>query len=120
MKTFGKIYMGIVFALMYMPLLVMVFFSFNESNSTAKFTGFSLHWYEEMLRDSAAMDALKNTLILAVVSTVIATVLGTLAAVGIFGMRNKWFKTGVLSATNIPMMWAEWWARWNPWDLGQF
>lgn len=104
MKTFGKVYMGIVFAIMYMPLLVMVFFSFNESNSTAKFTGFSLHWYEEMLRDSAAMDALKNTLILAVVSTIIATVLGTLAAVGIFGMRNKWFKTGVLSATNIPMM----------------
>lgn len=104
MKTFGKIYMGIIFAIMYLPLLVMVFFSFNEANSTARFTGFSLHWYEEMLRDSAAMDALKNTLLLALVSTVIATVLGTLAAVGIFGIRNKWFKTGVLSVSNIPMM----------------
>lgn len=104
MKIFGKIYMGVIFAIMYLPLLVMVFFSFNASNSTAKFTGFSLHWYEEMLRDSAAMDALKNTLLLAVVSTIIATVLGTIAAVGIFGMRNKWFKTGVLSVSNVPMM----------------
>ena len=104
MKIFGKIYLGVIFAVMYLPLLVMVFFSFNASNSTATFTGFSLHWYEEMLRDSAAMDALKNTLLLAVVSTVIATILGTLAAVGIFGMRNKWFKTGVLSVSNVPMI----------------
>ena len=104
MKTFGKVYMGVIFALMYLPLAVMVLFSFNEANSTAKFTGFTLHWYQEMLSDSAAMSALRNTLVLALLSTLIATVLGTLAAVGIFGLKNKWFKTGVMSVSNIPMM----------------
>ena len=104
MKAFGKVYMGVIFTLMYLPLAVMVLFSFNESNSTAKFTGFTLHWYQEMLSDSAAMNALRNTLVLALLSTLIATVLGTLAAVGIFGLKNKWFKTGVMSVSNIPMM----------------
>ena len=89
---------------MYLPLLVMVLFSFNAGNSTANFTGFSLKWYAEMAEDEAAMNALKNTLFLALVNAVISTVLGTVAAVGIFGMKNKWFKTGILSVTNIPMM----------------
>ena len=104
MKLFGKIYMAVVFTIMYLPLAVMVVFSFNSSNSTAKFTGFSTYWYQEMISDSATMDALRNTLVLALLSTVIATVLGTAAAVGIFAIKNKWFKTGVLSVTNIPMM----------------
>ncbi len=103
-KKFGNIYLAIIFIIIYLPLAVMFFFSFNESNSTSKFTGFSLKWYVEMLNDSAAMEALKNTLVLAVLTTVIATVLGTAAAVGIYGMKNKWFKTGVLTVTNIPMM----------------
>ena len=100
----SKIYLAIVFVIIYLPLAVMFFFSFNESNSTSKFTGFSLKWYVEMLNDAAAMEALKNTLILAVLTTIIATILGTAAAVGIYGMKNKWFKTGVLTVTNIPMM----------------
>ena len=103
-KYLGKIYLGIVFFIMYLPLAVMFIFSFNESKSTSNFTGFSLKWYAEMINDTAAMDALKNTLVLAVLTTVIATVLGTAAAVGIFGIKNKWFKTGVLTVTNIPMM----------------
>ena len=89
----SKIYLAIVFVIIYLPLAVMFFFSFNESNSTSKFTGFSLKWYVEMLNDAAAMEALKNTLILAVLTTIIATILGTAAAVGIYGMKNKWFKT---------------------------
>ena len=103
-KYLGKIYLGIVFFIMYLPLAVMFIFSINESKSTSNFTGFSLKWYAEMINDTAAMDALKNTLVLAVLTTVIATVLGTAAAVGIFGIKNKWFKTGVLTVTNIPMM----------------
>lgn len=103
-KSSGRVYLGIVFAIMYLPLLVMMFFSFNSANSTSKFAGFSLRWYEEMLHDSAAMDALRNTLVLALITAVIATVLGTAAAVGIYGMKNKWFKTGILTVTNIPMM----------------
>ncbi len=99
-----KIYLAIIFVIIYLPLAVMFFFSFNESNSTSKFTGFSLKWYVEMLNDAAAMEALKNTLVLAVLTAIIATILGTAAAVGIYGLKNKWFKTGVLTVTNIPMM----------------
>lgn len=104
MRKTGKIYTAIIFVIMYLPLLVMVFFSFNEGNSTANFTGFSLKWYQELIEDEAAMGALRNTLLLALLNSVITTVLGTMAAVGIFGMKNKWFKTGILSVTNIPMM----------------
>ena len=57
-----------------------------------------------MLRDAATMQALKNTFVLAGATAVCSTVLGTVAAVGIFGMKNKWFKSGILSVTNIPMM----------------
>lgn len=104
MKKLGGVYIALAFIIMYLPLLVMVVFSFNAANSTSNFTGFSLHWYEEMLRDTAAIEALKNTFVLAAVNAIVATVLGTTAAVGIFGMKNKWFKSGLLSVTNIPMM----------------
>ncbi|MBQ4067116.1 MAG: ABC transporter permease, partial [Clostridia bacterium] len=104
MKHIGRIYMAIIFAVMYIPLLVMVLFSFNSSNSTASFEGFSLYWYEELFYNIDAMEALKNTLILALATTVVATALGTVAAVGIYNIRNKWIKSSVLSVTNIPMM----------------
>lgn len=104
MKKTGTVYIALIFTIMYLPLLVMVVFSFNAANSTSNFTGFSLQWYREMLRDTAAMSALKNTFILAIVNTVVSTVLGTMAAVGIYGMRNRLFKSGIMSVTNIPMM----------------
>lgn len=104
MKKAGNIYIAVIFAVMYMPLIVMVAFSFNAANSTSNFSGFSTYWYSEMLRDAATMQALKNTFVLAGATAVCSTVLGTVAAVGIFGMKNKWFKSGILSVTNIPMM----------------
>ena len=104
MKKAGNIYIAVIFAVMYMPLIVMVIFSFNAANSTSNFSGFSTYWYSEMLRDAATMQALKNTCVLAGATAVCSTVLGTVAAVGIFGMKNKWFKSGILSVTNIPMM----------------
>lgn len=104
MKHIGRIYMGIIFAIMYIPLLVMVLFSFNSSVSTSSFKGFSLHWYEELFYNVDAMEALKNSLVLAISTMVIATVLGTIAAVGIYNMKRKWVKNSILSVTNIPMM----------------
>ena len=104
MKKAGNIYIAVIFSVMYMPLIVMVAFSFNAANSTSNFSGFSTYWYSEMLRDAATMQALKNTFVLAGATAVCSTVLGTVAAVGIFGMKNKWFKSGILSVTNIPMM----------------
>ncbi len=100
----SKIYLSLVFAFLYAPMVVMMVFSFNGTESTYIFEGFSLQWYEKLFNDRATMDALKNTVVLAVVSATIATVLGTLAAVGINSMRNKYVKSSVMTVTNIPMM----------------
>ncbi len=105
MKKFsGNLFVGIIYTILYAPLLVMVLFSFNESKSTANFTGFSLKWYGELFSSGSSMEALKNTLILAVLSAVIATVLGTMAAVYIYYIRNKAWRGTVNLVTNIPMM----------------
>lgn len=100
----SKIYLALVFAFLYAPMLVMMVFSFNGSESTYILDGFSLQWYEKLFHDRATINALKNTVILAVVSSAIATVLGTMAAVGINSMRNKYVKSSVMTVTNIPMM----------------
>ncbi len=104
MKTFGKIFNFCVYFLLYAPLLIMVFFSFNSSKSTSVFTGFSLKWYQELFSKSDIMESLSNTLILAVLSSLIATVLGTVAAVGLYKMRNKFLYNTMNTVTNIPMM----------------
>ena len=104
MKIASKIYTTLIFVFMYAPIAIMIFFSFNSSRSTAKFEGFSTKWYEELFRNDEVAEALKNTLILAVLSALIATVIGTAAAVGISKMKNKYLKGGIKGLTNIPMM----------------
>ncbi len=104
MKTALKVYTLIIFILLYAPIAVMIFFSFNESNSLVIFSGFSLKWYRELFKDSATLEALKNTMILAVMSSLIATVIGTAAAVGIDRMKKGWPKRAIMTVTNIPMM----------------
>lgn len=104
MKVLSKIYMVLIFALLYAPIIVLVLFSFNRAGTFNNYSEFSFYWYKELFRDSTALDALKNSLILALSSAAIATVIGTLAAYGINGMRNKYVKTVINSITNIPMM----------------
>ena len=96
--------MFLIFALLYAPIVVLIIFSFNESGSLSEFSGFSLVWYEELFRDEEALNSLKNSLILAISSSLIATVIGTFAALGLHHMRNKFVKGAVKSVTNIPMM----------------
>lgn len=103
-KSVGNIFIGLIYVLLYAPLLVMVFFSFNEAKSTSVFTGFSLKWYRELFSSGQTMTALRNTLILAVTSAVIATIIGTAAAVYIYYVRNKAWKATLDLVTNIPMM----------------
>ena len=104
MKTLSKIYMWVVFALLYAPILVLILFSFNRAGSMNHFSEFSLYWYRELFRDARAIDALVNSLTLAVCSSLLATVIGTLAAFGISRMRNKYVRSAIQSTTNIPMM----------------
>ncbi len=104
MKTVSKIYTAIIFILLYAPIAVMIFFSFNSSNSLVVFSGFSLKWYKELLTDGDTLTALKNTLVLALASSLISTVIGTAAAVGIDKMKKGWAKKTVMTVTNLPMM----------------
>ena len=97
-------YIVLIFAILYAPIAVLIVFSFNEGGSLSEFTGFSLTWYEELFADEAAMTALKNSLILAVLSSLIATVIGTFAALGLHHMKSRALKGTVTSITNIPMM----------------
>ena len=104
MKAADKILTWFIFLFLYAPLLVMMFFSFNEGRSTAVFTGFSLKWYMELFTNRDTMQALQNTLVLATLSSVIATVLGTMAAVGVFKMKSRVGRSAIMTVTNIPMM----------------
>ena len=104
MKTLSRLYLILVFIFLYSPIAVMILISFNSGESTTEFLGFSLRWYREMFRDSATLEALKNTLVLSVSSAIASTVIGTLAAVGIDRMRNRFLRGAVMSVTNIPMM----------------
>ncbi len=104
MKTVSRIYTALILLFLYAPLFIMVLFSFNEANSLSHFTGFSLHWYEQLFQSEEVVDALKNTLILAVLSALLSTVIGTAAAVGIEKMRSRWLKATVNAVSNMPMM----------------
>ena len=104
MKILSKLYMFIIFAILYAPIVVLIVFSFNEAGSLNEFTGFSPIWYKELFNDEEAINALKNSLILAVSSSVIATVIATFGALGLHHVRKKYIKAAVNSVTNIPMM----------------
>ena len=98
------VYAVLILVFLYAPMLVLIIYSFNGANSTAHLSGFSFKWYRELFHDSATLQALKNTVILAVSSALISGVLGTVSAVGIFQMKNKWIKGVTRGVTNIPMM----------------
>ncbi len=104
MSALSKLYIALILIFLYAPIVVMIFFSFNASVSTSVFSGFSLRWYQSLLHDTGTIKALTNTLLLAVTSSLIATVMGTAAAVGINAMKRKWIKKTTMHVTNIPMM----------------
>ncbi len=107
MKILSKIYMALIILFLYAPIAVMIVFSFNSGSSVWVFEGFSLGWYAELVFNSEMLDALKHTLIIAVLSATISTVLGTAATVGITTLKSKLAKSAIMSITNIPMMNAD-------------
>ena len=104
MKFLSKSYIALIFLILYAPILVVILFSFNESGNLSSFSEFTLDWYKELFEDDEALTALKNSLILAVSSSLIATTIGTLAALGISRAKNRYYRQTLESVTNIPMM----------------
>ena len=104
MKVSSKIYCAIIFIFLFAPIAVLLVFSFNDAKSLSVFSEFSFKWYKELFNDRNTLNALKNTLILAVAATLVSSLIGTAAAVGINKIRSRWYKTAMNTVTDIPMV----------------
>ena len=101
-----KIYLALIILFLYLPIFVLIVASFNDSKILGNWDGFTLNWYRELFDNASIMNALKTTLILALLASIIATVLGTLACLTISKMKKS-TRTIIMSITNIPMLNAE-------------
>ena len=104
MKPASKVFTALIMIFLFAPIVILLVFSFNEAKSLSVFSGFSLYWYRELFRDSETLNAVKNTLVLAVCAAAISTVMGTDAAVGINKLRNRYLHAVMDTVTNIPMI----------------
>lgn len=103
-KTFLKRgYTFLIFFFLYAPILVLIVFSFNESKSRANWTGFTFKWYKALFEDQYILNALYNTISIAILSALIATVIGTTAAIGIHAM-GKFPKLMVMNISYLPVL----------------
>ena len=103
MKFLKKSYVYSVLAFLYIPILVLILFSFNDSRSRGRWGGFTLRWYQELFTDRAIVEALINTVIVAGVAATIATIIGTFAALGIYFMRKR-PREWIMNVTYLPIM----------------
>lgn len=98
----GKILMGLTITFFYLPIIYMVVFSFNESKSLTSFSGFSLRWYRHMLESHDMMDALYTTFVVAILATIISTIIGTITAIGL--SKSKIVREIIEQINNLPIM----------------
>ena len=103
MKYLTKFYVGLVYFFLYIPIAVLIFFSFNESKSRTIFTGFTMKWYEKLLTNDVIIGSVVNTLVVALIAGVIATVLGTAAAIGISAF-NRRMRELVMNISYLPII----------------
>ncbi len=105
-RALSGTYLGLVIAFLYLPILVLIVLSFNASKSRAAWGGFTLDWYAQVFQSPTIMRALYNSLSIAILSSVIATLIGVAACVGIMAMSRRW-RTASLTLNNIPLLNAE-------------
>ncbi len=105
-KCSGRLYMAVIFLFLYLPILVLIVLSFNNSKSRVKWGGFTGKWYLAMFQNETIMEAFAMTLQITMTASVCATVIGTLAAIGIHAMKSRG-KAILLGATNIPLLNAD-------------
>lgn len=103
MKVFRKCYIGLIFAFLYLPIAILIIFSFNESKSRTNYTGFTFDWYIKLFQNDTILAALRNTVAIAILAALIATVIGTVAAIGIHAMKKS-PRAAVMSLTYLPVL----------------
>lgn len=99
---FSRLFLVITFLFLYAPIFVLLVFSFNASKSRSVWAGFTLKWYTDLFRDRYVLDALYTTLLVSVLAALIATVLGTMSAIGFFNLGRRSRKV-LLTINNIPL-----------------
>ncbi len=107
MRNFGrKLYIALIFIFLYAPIATLIVLSFNASKTRAKWGGFTVKWYIRLFQNEEIMQALGNTLVIALLSALIATIIGTIASIAMSSMkrRSRAILTGI---TNIPMLNAD-------------
>ena len=104
--TAQKIYVALIFIFLYAPIATLIVLSFNASRTRSKWGGFTLKWYAELFENEAIMEALYNTLLIALLSAIFATLIGTIACISIHQMRRR-TRAIMIGITNIPMLNAE-------------
>lgn len=96
-----KLYLIVILAFLYLPITVMIVQSFNAGRSRVQWEGFSLHWYADLFHNEAILNALWVTLLVALLAMIISTLIGTLAAIGIFSMKRR-SQSFMMTMTNLP------------------
>ena len=99
----SRCYVGLVMFFLYVPIAVLIVYSFNANKSRGVWTGFTLDWYRKLFQNEIILQSLYNTLFIAVVSAIIATILGTAAAIGIYSMNRK-ARALVMNVTYFPII----------------
>lgn len=105
-KFIKRFYLLLIFILLYAPIVTLVVLSFNNSKTRSKWGGFTTKWYHSLFQNDQILNALSNTLLIAVLSALIATIIGTAAAIGIHNMKSKG-RSFMMGINNIPMMNSE-------------
>lgn len=102
-RVLGKVGMVLLLVFFYAPILFMIIFSFNSSKSLTHFTGFSLCWYEAMLKNHGMMESLYVTIVIALLATIISTIIGTITAIGL-SKSKKVLRTFISQVNDFPIM----------------
>lgn len=102
----NRLFMALVFLLLYAPIFLLIVFSFNKGNSNTVWTGFSLDWYKSLFQNRIIMQSVYTTLLVSLLATVIATIAGTFAAIGFYSLRRR-SRNVLTTINNIPMMNAD-------------
>lgn len=102
-RVLGKVGMALLLVFFYAPILFMIIFSFNSSKSLTHFTGFSLCWYEAMLKNHGMMESLYVTIVIALLATIISTIIGTITAIGL-SKSKKVLRTFISQVNDFPIM----------------
>ena len=104
MKWYGKLYIGILLAILYIPIFFLMFYSFNSAGNMIHFEHFTLEHYQSLFQNDRLMSVIFNTVAVALLAAAISTIIGTFGAISLYYLRNKKFKVTLLTLNNVLMV----------------